>query len=63
MYFTSSIAPIYPAYVRVVDANGNVVIKQDDRGHNAYDFGIPSNDYGLNRPFMSTAKSVSSQSV
>ena len=55
MYFTSSIAPIYPAYVRVVDANGNVVIKQDDRGHNAYDFGIPSNDYGLNRPFMSTA--------
>ena len=40
MYFTSSIAPIYPAYVRVVDANGNVVIKQDDRGHNAYDFGL-----------------------
>ena len=55
MYFTSSIAPIYPAFVRVVDANGNVVIKQDEQGRNAYDFGMTSKDYGLNRPFMSTA--------
>lgn len=54
MYFTSSIAPIYPAFVRVVDANGNVVIKQDEQGRNAYDFGMTSKDYGLNRPFMST---------
>ena len=55
MYFTSSIAPIYPAFVRVIDANGNVVIKQDEQGRNAYDFGMTSKDYGLKRPFMSTA--------
>lgn len=52
MYYTSSIAPIYPALVRVVDANGNVVVKKDQYGHDAYDYGI--NDYGGlgTRPFM-----------
>ncbi|WP_262484391.1 SusC/RagA family TonB-linked outer membrane protein [Bacteroides togonis] len=54
MYYTSSIAPIYPAFVRVVDSNGNVVIQQDEQGHNAYDFGTGNQGYGLNRPFMST---------
>ncbi|MCS3057427.1 hypothetical protein NXV78_25810 [Bacteroides cellulosilyticus] len=28
MYYTSSIAPIYPAFVRVVDAAGNVIVKK-----------------------------------
>ena len=55
MYFTSSIAPIYPAFVRVVDGNGNIVIKQDEQGRNAYDFGIASKDYGLARPFLGTS--------
>ena len=53
MYYTSSIAPIYPAFVRVVDAAGNVIVKKDQYGHDGYDYGI--NDYGGlgTRPFMS----------
>ena len=55
MYYASMIAPIYPAYVRVVDGNGKVSIKQDEYGRNAYDFGIASQDYGLGRPFLATS--------
>lgn len=60
MYYTSSIAPIYPAFVRVVDAAGNVVIKKDQYGHDGYDYGI--NDYeGLGtRPFMSNGNPLGS---
>ena len=53
MYYTSMIAPIYPAFVRVVDENGNVVIRKDQYGHNSYDYG--SSSYGgLTRPFLGT---------
>ena len=55
MYFTGSIAPIYPAYVRGYDENGNVVILKDENGRDMYDFGGPGSGYGLNRPFMATA--------
>lgn len=53
MYFVSSIAPIYPIYVRTVDANGRPVIKTDAYGHEMYDYGTPK-CYGVNRPFLST---------
>lgn len=53
MYFTSSIAPIYPIYIRQVDENGNIYIKKDQYGHEAYDYGLPSG-YGVTRPFLST---------
>lgn len=51
MYYTDYIAPIYPAVVRVVDEAGNIVIKKDAYGHDAYDFG--NGDYGgVTRPFL-----------
>ena len=53
MYFTSSIAPIYPIYIRQVDEDGNIYIKKDQYGHEAYDYGLPSG-YGVTRPFLST---------
>lgn len=54
MYFTSSIAPIYPAYVRTVQ-NGQISIAKDVNGNNLYDFGVPAtNYYGLSRPFLAT---------
>ena len=52
MYFVSSIAPIYPIYVRTVDANGKPVIKTDANEHEMYDYGNPKY-YGVNRPFIS----------
>ncbi len=52
MYFVSSIAPIYPIYVRTVDANDKPVIKTDAYGHEMYDYGNPKY-YGVNRPFIS----------
>ena len=62
MYFTSFMAPIYPIYVRTVDANGNPVIKIDQYGHQLYDYGIPSTGYVGNpsRGFMSTANPLGS---
>lgn len=55
-YFTQYIAPIYPVYVRTLDANGNPVIATDQYGHPKYDFGVPSTNYpGIGtRPFLST---------
>ena len=51
MYYTDYIAPIYPAFVRVVDEAGNIVIKKDQYGHETYDFG--NGDYGgVTRPFL-----------
>lgn len=41
-YYTDYIAPIYPAYVRGVDAEGNPYIKTDEYGHVAYDYGSPN---------------------
>ena len=57
MYFTSSIAPIYPIYIRQVDEDGNIYIKKDQYGHEAYDYGLPSG-YGVTRPFLSTGNSA-----
>lgn len=59
MYFVSSIAPIYPIYVRTIDANGNVAIKKDSYGHDMYDYGLPKN-YGVTRPFLSTGNPLGS---
>lgn len=55
MYYTSSIAPIYPIYVRVLDANGNPTIRRDEYGNPQYDYGVAASNYpGLTRPFLST---------
>lgn len=55
MYYATMMAPIYPIYVRVKDANGNVMIKKDQYGNDAYDYGVPSNGYGgITRPFLAT---------
>lgn len=61
MCFTSMLAPIYPLYVRVVDANGNPVIRTDQYGHPAYDWGVanqPIGYGGINRPFMQNANPI-----
>lgn len=60
MYYTSMIAPIYPAYVRVVDENGNVVIKKSQNGNDVYDYGVASTGYGVARPFLATGNPLGS---
>ncbi|MBF1572497.1 MAG: SusC/RagA family TonB-linked outer membrane protein [Prevotella sp.] len=61
-YFTQYIAPIYPLFVRIVDAAGNPVIATDQYGHPRYDFGVPATGYqGLaSRPFMNTGNPIGS---
>ena len=54
MYFAAAIAPIYPAYVRGIDGNGNVSILKDQYGNDAYDYGLVNAGYGLRRPFLGT---------
>ena len=55
MYYTSHIAPIYPVYVRVLDANGNPTIRKDSFGHDQYDYGVASSNYpGCSRAFLQT---------
>lgn len=61
MYYTSMIAPIYPIYVRVIDENGNPVIKKDERGQDQYDYGVSAtNYYGLSRGFLQTGNPLGS---
>lgn len=60
MYYTSMIAPIYPVYVRVVDEAGNVVIKKDQYGNQAYDYGVASTNYGVGRAFLQTGNPLGS---
>jgi len=60
MYYTSLMAPIYPIYVRGVDANGNVVIKTDEYGNPAYDYGVAASNYGVQRPFGQTGNPLGS---
>jgi TonB-linked SusC/RagA family outer membrane protein len=60
MYYTSMIAPIYPAYIRVIDEKGNVVIKKDVNGREAYDYGVAATNYGVSRPFMATGNPLGS---
>lgn len=60
MYYTSGIAPIYPAFVRVVK-DGVPVIATDSRGYEAYDYGVSGQNYnGLTRPFLSTGNPLGS---
>ncbi len=55
MYYTTYIAPIYPVYVRTVDAQGNPVIRTDEYGHEQYDYGVATSNYGnAGRGFMQT---------
>lgn len=55
MYYASMIAPIYPIYVRTLDANGNPQIRTDVNGNPQYDYGVAASNYpGLTRTFMST---------
>lgn len=50
LYFTSMIAPIYPLYVRTLDANGTPVIRTDKNGNPHYDYGVPGNNFVDNAP-------------
>lgn len=60
MYYTSSIAPIYPIYVRTLDANGNPQIRRDEYGNEQYDYGVAGTNYpGLRRAFMATGNPLS----
>lgn len=62
LYYTSLIAPIYPLYVRVLDANGNPVIRTDENGFQQYDFGVPASNYVGNgtRLFLATGNPIGS---
>lgn len=53
-YYTANMAPIYPAYIRTIDENGNISIKTDEYGNKAYDYGVASSGYGVTRPFLAT---------
>jgi len=59
-YYVSHIAPIYPIYVRKVDANGNPYIVTDEFGNKAYDYGRPGIDYPVERSFLSTGNPLGS---
>lgn len=63
MYFCNSIAPIFPVFVRGVDANGNPYIMSNEYGQ-LYDFGVGNRENGfgnlpgnvtLNRPFLANS--------
>ena len=56
--FTSSMAPIYPLYLRSIDENGNIYIPQDEHGLPLYDLG--SSTLGVNRPFNNNYNPVAS---
>jgi TonB-linked SusC/RagA family outer membrane protein len=60
MYYTSMIAPIYPAYIRVIDEKGNVAIKKDVNGREAYDYGVAATNYGIPRAFLQTGNPLGS---
>ena len=59
-YYTSRIAPIYPIYVRVLDANGNPIIRTDANGNPQYDYGRPGTDYPNPRAFLQTGNPLGS---
>ena len=61
MYYTSYIAPIYPIYVRTVDAAGNPVIRTDANGNPQYDYGVGASNYpGNERAFLQTGNPLGS---
>jgi len=59
--WATQIAPIYPLYVRVLDANGNPVIRTDEYGHKQYDYGVPASNFpGIGaRPYGYTFNPIS----
>ncbi len=59
-YYVSHIAPIYPIYVRKVDANGDPYIITDANGNKAYDYGRPGVDYPASRAFLQTGNPLGS---
>ena len=61
LYYTQMIAPIYPVYVRILDPNGNPIIKTDANGNPQYDYGVAATNYpGLNRAFLQTGNPIGS---
>jgi TonB-linked SusC/RagA family outer membrane protein len=60
MYYTPMIAPLYPVFLRVVDEAGNVVIKKDQYGNEAYDYGVAQSNYGVPRAFLQTGNPLGS---
>lgn len=63
MFFTANIAPIYPAYVRVIGADGTPVIKTDQYGNQAYDYGVAATNYGVTRPFLGSGNPLGDVSL
>ena len=59
--WATQIAPIYPLYVRVLDANGKPVINTDEFGHKHYDYGVPNSNFpGIGtRPYGYTYNPIS----
>ena len=61
MYYTTFVAPIYPIYVRTLDAAGNPVIRTDEFGHQQYDYGVAASNYpDHNRAFLQTGNPLGS---
>lgn len=60
MYYAANMAPIYPAYIRIVNPDGSISIKKDQYGNDAYDYGTASNGYGVQRPFGATGNPIGS---
>ena len=60
MYYTSFVAPIYPVYVRTVDAAGNPIIRTDGNGNPQYDYGVAATNYGVGRAFLQTGNPLGS---
>ena len=59
-YYTSMIAPIYPVFVRVLDENGNPIIRTDENGNPQYDYGVAATNYGVGRGFLQTGNPLGS---
>ncbi len=59
-YYTDYIAPIYPAFVRGMGADGKPYIMTDEYGHKAYDYGTPNSGYYLQRAFMGNGNPIGS---
>ena len=59
-YICNMIAPIYPLYVRSLDANGNPYIRTDKWGHKQYDYGVPATNFPGNgtRLFLATGNPI-----
>ena len=60
MYYTTRIAPIYPVFVRHLDASGNPAIRTDANGNQQYDYGVPGSDYPVARAFLQTGNPLGS---